>query len=129
MWPGHDTITMLLARPVEGAWEGRLEYEVDESSRLRTSTLTGPAIRFVPFKNSFFGFYDKHGAMEDSANEGAFDDSERRPTRAGSAERDLLGSINVDGGRGYWPYDFAVRQREAGSARLAAIVVLRRPKR
>lgn len=128
MWPGHDTITVLLSRPVEGAWEGRLEYEVDESSRLRTSTLTGPAIRFVPFKDSLFGFYDKYGATEDSANEGAFDDSERRPARAGD-ERELLRSINVDGGRGYWPSDFAIRQRETGSARLAAIVVLGRAKR
>ncbi len=26
MWPGRDAITLLLSRPVEGAWEGRREY-------------------------------------------------------------------------------------------------------
>ena len=128
MWPEHDTITMLLSRPVEGAWEGRREYEVDEGNSARTSVLTGPSIRFVPFKGSLFAFYDKHGATQDSANEGTIDDSDRRPARPSGDERGLLGRINVDGGRGYWPVDFAIRQGEAGSPRLAAIVVMGRAK-
>ncbi len=128
MWPGRDAITLLLSRPVLGAWEGRREYEVDESSRARTSVLTGPSIRFVPFKGSLFAFYDKHGATEDSANEGTIEDGRRRPTLLSSDERGLLGRINVDGGRGYWPADFAVRQSEPGNERLAAIVVMSRPK-
>lgn len=128
MWPGRDTITMLLSRPIAGAWEGQREYEVDESSRARTSVLTGPSIRFVPFKGSLFAFYDKHGRSEDSANEGTLDDSDRRPARPSGGERGLLGRINVDGGRGYWPVDFAVRQPEPGSPRLAAIVVMGRAK-
>ena len=128
MWPGRDAITLLLSRPVEGAWEGRREYEVDESSSARTSLLTGPSIRFVPFKGSLFAFYDKHGAMQDSANEGTIDDRRRQPAHLTNDERGLLGRINVDGGRGYWPADFAVRQREPGNAQLAAIVVMSRPK-
>ena len=128
MWPEHDTITMLLSRPVEGAWEGRREYVVDEGNWARTSVVTGPSIRFVPFKGSLFAFYDKHGATQDSANEGTIDDSDRRPARPSGDERGLLGRINVDGGRGYWPVDFAVRQPEPGSARLAAIVVMGRAK-
>ena len=127
MWPGRDAITLLLSRPVEGAWEGRREYEVDESSRARTSVLTGPSIRFVPFKGSLFAFYDKHGAAEDSANEGTLDDSGRRPAGLSSDERGLLGRINVDGGRGYWPVDFSVRAQAPGNPRLAAIVVMGRP--
>ena len=128
MWPEHDTITMLLSRPVEGAWEGRREYVVDEGNWARTSVVTGPSIRFVPFKGSLFAFYDKHGATQDHANEGTIDDSDRRPARPSGDERGLLGRINVDGGRGYWPVDFAIRQGEAGSPRLAAIVVMGRAK-
>ena len=79
-------------------------------------------------KGSLFAFYDKHGATEDSANEGTIEDGRRRPTLLSSDERGLLGRINVDGGRGYWPADFAVRQSEPGNERLAAIVVMSRPK-
>jgi hypothetical protein len=129
MWPGHDTISILLSRPVEGAWEGRREYEVDESTSARTSALTGPAIRFVPFKGSLFAFYSKFGGTEDSASEGTLDDGDRRAARPAGDELGLLGRINVDGGRGYWPADFAIRQRESGSPRLAALVVMGRAKR
>ena len=119
-------MTVLLAKPIEGAWGTAHEDEVDDPSGLTVNSLDRELLGLFRMKNSVMSLYDRRGrALEYSLVEGVLFDAETRPVRMSTEQRRFVEKLDVDGGRGYRPAMVTWRQLGPNTS-MAVDVVLSR---
>lgn len=124
MWAANTRVSVLMAKPIQGAWPDPREYEVDDPSQLRLSSTDGELVGLVRYAGGMMGFYNRKNRQENTVTSGEIVDAVQRPSLRVASETWFVDKLHGDGGRGYQPLDFALRPGKRGE--LLAEVVLRR---
>ena len=128
-WATSERVSVLLAKPLDGACEGVHEFTVDEDSRFYVSNLDGMLLGLHRFKEGSLALYDKRkgAALEYNLIAGELQDWTRRPVLLPRDQKQFIDKLDVDGGRGYRPVDVTWRKLGPGDM-LAVDVVMARPR-
>lgn len=126
-WSANTRVSLLMAKPLTGAWDTAAEYKLDDPSRLRFSSLDGMLFAMLRHRDGFMGVYDRKAPRHEyTVTTGQFDDAPNRPNLIDRRKSLFLEKLDADAGRGYAPVAFTI-ERGTGAQHVATVTLSRQP--
>jgi hypothetical protein len=111
VWTGNDQVSVLMAKPIGGAYTDPVDYQVEALTGFRVSPFNGGLIRMLPFEGERISFQDKRKPGEYETVERDLADQSPGLLAREREFRVVREQMNARAGdRGYWPVDLAIRQ-------------------